>query len=91
VSVNGSSLCGDSRKLSLGIKIPKEELAGEIKKMIALELYRRRALSLGKACELAGITRWEFFELNEKAQIPIQYDQEDWERDKKMTENMTKR
>jgi predicted HTH domain antitoxin len=87
-----ASLCVEiPEAVYLGIKIPKEEFANEIKKMVALELYRRGSLSLGKACELAGITRWEFFELNEKAQIPIQYDEEDWERDKKIVAEKVKR
>ena len=69
-----------------GIKLPKEEIPKKMKKIMALELYRRGTLSLGKACGLAEITRWKFFDLNEKEQIPIQYDLEDWERDKKYEE-----
>ncbi len=49
--------------------------------MVALHLFAIGALSLGKACELAGISRWEFFELNQKAQIVLHYSREDLETD----------
>lgn len=46
------------------------------------ELYREGKISLGKACELAEITKWEFFEMNKKAKIPFNITEEDWKEDK---------
>ncbi|MEW6102858.1 MAG: UPF0175 family protein [bacterium] len=87
-----ASICVEiPEEVSVGIRIPKEELPSQIKKIVALELYRRKAISLGKACQLAEISKWEFFELNEKMQIPLYYDQEDWERDKKIAEKEGKK
>jgi predicted HTH domain antitoxin len=60
-----------------------KNLKSELKKIIALHLFETGVLSLGKACELAGITRWEFFELNKTAQIPLHYGAEDFENDMK--------
>lgn len=54
----------------------------KLKKMFSFELYREGKISLGKACELAGITKWEFFEMNKKAKIPFNITEEDWKKDK---------
>lgn len=64
-------------------KIPKNKLSEEVKKLFSLELYREGLLSLGKACELSGITKWDFFEINKKAKIPLNITEEEWEKDKK--------
>jgi predicted HTH domain antitoxin len=74
----------------LSAKIPKERLSEEIKKLFAFELYREGLISLGKACELAEITKWEFFEMNKRAKIPLHITEEDWERDKKTIKELTK-
>ena len=61
--------------------IKEKEAAKELQKIIALYLFENGVLSIGKACELAGISRWEFFELNQKAQIPLHYDADDYYKD----------
>jgi predicted HTH domain antitoxin len=45
------------------VKLPAAEVEKELLKELALALYRRGALSLGKARILAQMTRWEFEEL----------------------------
>lgn len=45
------------------VKLPPAEVEKEFLKELALALYRRRVLSLGKARILAQMTRWEFEEL----------------------------
>lgn len=62
-----------------------------MKKLISLELYREGVLTLGKACELGGITKWEFFELNKRANIPLQTSEDEWEKDKARAEELLKR
>jgi len=42
------------------MKIPAAEVEAELKKELALALYARGALSLGKAVEMAGVTRADF-------------------------------
>lgn len=41
----------------------------EARRILALFLYEHRRISLGKACELAGLSQWEFFELNQELNI----------------------
>jgi len=43
------------------------------KKKLALALYKRGILSSGKACALAGLSRWEWIELSGQRKIPRHY------------------
>lgn len=49
----------------------------EVRQIIALFLYEQKRISLGKACELAGMTIWEFLEGNTRWEIPIAYNEDD--------------
>ena len=40
--------------------VPLNQATREVKKMLVLYLYARGHVSLGKACELLGISQWEF-------------------------------
>ena len=55
---------------------------------MAIELYREGKVSLGKAAEIAGITRWEMMEILTSKGVPIQYDVKDLEKDIKTLEEM---
>jgi predicted HTH domain antitoxin len=50
-------------------------------KLIALELYRERRVSAGKAAELAGVSLDEFLEFAARREVPMHYTQQDWEED----------
>ena len=45
--------------------------------MLALFLYEHRRVSLGKACELGGISYWEFADMNRRLGIPLPYSAQD--------------
>lgn len=76
---------------SLTIELPAELLAlaqgadaqpsRAAAKLIALELYRERRVSLGKAAELAGMALEEFMEFSAEREIPLHYASPDWEAD----------
>ncbi len=55
------------------IKIPKKELEKELKIDLAVVLYQRDAISLGKARKLADMNKWEFLEELGKRKIPRHY------------------
>jgi len=55
------------------IKIPKKELEKELKINLAVVLYQRDAISLGKARKLADMNKWEFLEELGKRKIPRHY------------------
>ena len=57
--------------------LPPEEAEREIRKEVALALYRREILSVGKASEFAGMNRWDFEDLLGERDILRQYGQEE--------------
>ena len=69
-------------------KVPMDRAATEVKKIIVLFLYARGTISLGKACELLGISQWEFFELNKELGFTMHYDVEDYREDLKTLQRM---
>lgn len=75
-------------EILLSAKIPKKRLNEEIKRLFSFELYREGLISLGKACELSGITKWDFFEINKRAKIPLNINEEELEKDRKIIEKL---
>jgi len=63
------------------LKLPPAEREAELRKELALALYHRGILSMGKARTLARMTRWEFKELLGRRHIPHHYTGEDLEED----------
>ena len=63
------------------VKLPPAEVEGELLKELALALYRRGVLSLGKARVLAQMNRWEFERLLGERKIPRHYTEADLEED----------
>lgn len=54
-----------------------ETASSEARKMLAIFLYEHKRISLGKACELGGMSHWEFAERNRELGITIPYSEED--------------
>jgi len=63
--------------LVTAMRIPEPEIQKEVKKEIALALYRRWALPLGKARKMAGMTKREFLEELATAGIERHYAAQD--------------
>ncbi|MFQ6089880.1 MAG: UPF0175 family protein [Candidatus Bipolaricaulia bacterium] len=57
--------------------MPPRDVEDELRKELALALYERRALSLGKARQLVGMTRWQFEELLGQRKVTRHYTEED--------------
>ena len=51
------------------LNVPKSELSGALKQLIALELFREGHISAGKGAEIMGIRKWEFIQLLSKLGI----------------------
>ena len=69
------------------LKLPPEETEVEIRKELALSLYKRGALSVGKAKKLAGMNIWEFDKLLGERQIKRHYTNEDLKEDIKYAQS----
>jgi predicted HTH domain antitoxin len=65
------------------VKLPPQEIEPELRKELALALYQRGALSLGKARSLAQMTRWEFEELLARRRVRRHYTDLDVDQDVK--------
>lgn len=58
----------------------KDILLAECRFLFAIEFFKRKILSIGKAAKLAGLSRWDFLDLLGKRGIPIvDYSQEELE------------
>ena len=65
----------------LALKLPPEEAERELRKELALALYQRRVLPIGKARALARMTRWEFEDLLGQRRAVRHYSAEDLRED----------
>ncbi len=63
------------------LKVRERELPKVLREIIAVNLYKEGLISLGKASEIAGVSRWEMFDILAAKKIPLQYYPEDLEED----------
>jgi predicted HTH domain antitoxin len=61
--------------LASQIGLQPENAGQEIRRILALFFYEHGQISLGKACEIGGMSEWEFSE--KKWGIPIDYSKDD--------------
>jgi predicted HTH domain antitoxin len=66
---------------AIEIGLTPETAGQEARKMLALFLYEHKRISLGKACELGGMSYWEFAERNRELGITIPYSDKDLQAD----------
>jgi predicted HTH domain antitoxin len=64
-----------------GMHLPASDAQAEVRKEIALALYARGLLSIGKATELAGVPRHDFETVLAKRHVERPYDATELERD----------
>ena len=57
--------------LEKAVATTRKELEAQIRLMAALKMFELGKLSSGKAAQLAGISRVEFFEMCGRYQVPI--------------------
>jgi len=67
----------------LSLKIPKDKIQEEFLKELSIILYERHILSLGKARDLARMSKWEFQEELGKRKIPRHYTEKELKEDMK--------
>lgn len=63
------------------LKLPAMELKQELDKELALSLYQRGVLSLGKARQLAKLSKWEFQQELQQRKILSHYSPEEMNED----------
>jgi len=70
------------------LKVRDEDVPKLVRLYLAIELYREGKVSLGKAAEIAGVSKWEMMEILASKNIPIQYSVDDLEKDIKTLEEI---
>ncbi|KAF1078283.1 hypothetical protein MKMG_00776 [Methanogenium sp. MK-MG] len=63
------------------LRLPPDTIQAELQQELALALYQRGILSSGKACDLAGVTRWEWEALLGARKIPRHYADDELDQD----------
>ena len=63
------------------LRIPLDEQKGRLRRELALRLYEKGLLLLGKARQLAGMEKWNFLLLLAQEGISRQYDKMEIDRD----------
>ncbi|EEB74770.1 UPF0175 family protein [Thermococcus sp. AM4] len=70
------------------LRLDEGELERAVRLYLAIELYREGVVSLGKAAEIAGLSRWEMMELLASKGIPLNYDDDDLREDVETLEGL---
>lgn len=72
--------------------LTKEKIASESRKLLALKYFKEKVLSLGRAAELSGLSKWDFIEYLSESDVPVvDYDQDEISRELETAENLTER
>jgi predicted HTH domain antitoxin len=77
-----------SDELLKAANVPEERRSEEVAKLLALELYRERAISLGRAAELAGVSIAEFMEFAGEREVELDFGLENLEQDRSSLESL---
>ena len=67
--------------VALQAGLNSDNISQDVKLMFAIFLYEHKRISLSTACEISGISQWEFFEMNRRLGIPIHYISSDLKKD----------
>ena len=74
-----------------GVGITRDQIVSESKKLLALKYFQTKILSLGKATELSGLSKWRFIEYLSQNNISIiNYDDDEIEREFERAEQIIK-
>ena len=68
--------------------LDESHLSQEARRIFALFLYEHGKLSIGKACELGGLSQWEFAAMNSRLGIPADYTDSDLSQDLERMKNV---
>jgi len=69
--------------VSQALRLPPDEVAGRLRRELAIRLYQKRILGYGKARALAALQKWDFHALLAEEGVIRHYDRAELERDLK--------
>ncbi len=68
-------------EVSRALRLPPPEVKSRLQLELAVSLYGQGILGLGKAAELAGLSRWELNDLLARRGVPMHYSEADLKED----------
>jgi predicted HTH domain antitoxin len=68
------------------LRLPRKGTKEELRRLLAVTLYAKGILGVGKARELAGVSKLEFYAFLKKEGVALNYSEEDLEKDIKSIE-----
>ncbi len=72
--------------------LTKERIVNESRKLLALKCFKEKVLSLGRAAELSGLSKWDFIEYLSENYVPvIDHDQDEIKRDFETSDMLSER
>jgi predicted HTH domain antitoxin len=72
--------------------LTKERIANESRKLLALKCFKEKVLSLGRAAELSGLSKWDFIEYLSENDVPVvDYDQDEMKREFETSDMLSER
>jgi len=72
--------------------LTKEKIAGESRKLLALKCFKEKVLSLGRASEFSGLSKWDFTEyLRDNDVSVVDYDQDEMNHELETADNLSER
>lgn len=72
--------------------LTKERIARESRRLLALKCFKDKILSLGRAAQLAGLSKWDFIEFLSENDVPVlDYDQDEMIREFESAQKVTER
>ena len=81
IQVMGNIIIDIPEEIILTAKIPRKNFEKEVKKELAIQLYREGIISYSNARRLSNLSKLEFHFLLGERKIPRQYDFIDYEKD----------
>ncbi|MBK5277058.1 MAG: UPF0175 family protein [Desulfuromonadales bacterium] len=63
------------------LKLPEKTVQQDLMKLLAVKLYEKGALGLGKASELCGASRTDFLHILKEERVFLNYDDEELDKD----------
>ncbi len=67
--------------LATQAELDADNINQEVRRMFALFLYEHKRISLSKACEIGGMSLWEFADINHRLGISLHYSAADLDQD----------
>ena len=72
--------------------LTKERMASESRKLHALKYFKEKVLSLGRAAEFSGLSKWGFIEYLSDNDVPVvDYDKDELSRELEIAEKLMDR